>query len=117
MKSHSFMQPTYPKTRVMVSFIQPPATGAKILIPISPEIKDVLERARAVGKVKGTTVIHNLAGGQYTKDGIEPHGNVPASVQESKTPISTIYERRRSAMRSAAASISPSSRMPPGTAP
>lgn len=47
------------------------STGAKILIPITPEIKDVLERARAIGKVKGTTVIHNLAGGQYTKDGIE----------------------------------------------
>src|SRR5438552_1304970 len=45
------------------------STGAKILIPITPAIKQVLERARAIGKVKGTTVIHSLAGGQYSKDG------------------------------------------------
>jgi integrase len=47
------------------------STGAKILIPVTPGIREVLERARAIGKVKGTTVIHNLAGAGYSKDGIE----------------------------------------------
>jgi integrase len=47
------------------------STGAKILIPVTPEIREVLERARSIGKVKGTTVIHNLAGAGYSKDGIE----------------------------------------------
>lgn len=46
------------------------STGAKVRWRRTPEIDAVLERARTFGKVKGTTVIHNLKGQPYTKSGI-----------------------------------------------
>lgn len=46
-------------------------TGARLEVPRTPDIDAVLESARTFGKVKGTTVIHNLVGDAYTKDGIE----------------------------------------------
>ena len=38
------------------------SSGAKIAVEITPDIKAVLERARAIGKVKSTFVFHTLRG-------------------------------------------------------
>lgn len=46
-------------------------TGAKVRWKRTPEINAVLERARAIGKVKSLYVIHNLRGQAYSKSGIE----------------------------------------------
>lgn len=46
------------------------STGAKVNIPVTPAIAEVLERARKIGKVKGVFVIHQLNGSKYTDDGI-----------------------------------------------
>ena len=47
------------------------STGARVEVPLTDEIEAVLERARRFGKIKGETVIHNLKGRPYSKDGIE----------------------------------------------
>lgn len=46
------------------------STGAKVKIPVTPAIAEVLERARMIGKIKGVFVIHQLNGSKYTDDGI-----------------------------------------------
>jgi integrase len=47
------------------------STGAQVEVPLTDEVEAVLERARMFGKIKGETVIHNLKGRPYSKDGIE----------------------------------------------
>ena len=45
-------------------------TGVVLKIEKSPDIADLLERARALGKVNALYVFHNLKGQPYSKDGV-----------------------------------------------
>lgn len=46
------------------------SSGAKVAVPISPVVREVLQRARQVGVVKSMYVIHTLRGQPYTSRGI-----------------------------------------------
>lgn len=46
------------------------SSGAKVAVPISPAVRDVLERAKQIGVVKSMYVIHTLRGQPYTSRGI-----------------------------------------------
>lgn len=47
------------------------STGVTLEVVITPDMLDLLERARGIGKVKGLTVFHGLAGQAYSKDAVE----------------------------------------------
>lgn len=47
------------------------STGITLEVVVTPDILDVLQRAKASGKVKGLTVFHGLKGQAYSKDAIE----------------------------------------------
>jgi integrase len=47
------------------------SSGARIAIEITPDIKNVLDRAKALGKIKGLFVFHTLKGGQFTASAIK----------------------------------------------
>lgn len=46
------------------------SSGISVLVPISPAVREVLERAKAIGKIKGMYVIHTLDGRPYAANGI-----------------------------------------------
>jgi len=46
------------------------SSGAKVVIPLTPAIREVLERAKAFGTVRSVFVIHALDGSPYTMSGI-----------------------------------------------
>jgi integrase len=46
------------------------SSGAKVLVPIGPDIKAVLERAKAIKKMRSIYVIHTEHGQPYTAHGI-----------------------------------------------
>jgi integrase len=46
------------------------SSGASVAVPVTPEIKAVLERARAIGNVKSLYVIHTRKGKPYTTLGL-----------------------------------------------
>lgn len=46
------------------------SSGAKVAVPITPAIREVLERARSAGVVKSLYVIHNLQGQPYGQHGL-----------------------------------------------
>lgn len=47
------------------------STAVTLEVVITPDILDVLQRVKAIGKVKGLTVFHGLKGKPYSKDAIE----------------------------------------------
>lgn len=46
------------------------SSGAKVFVPISPAVKDVLDRAKAIGKIKSMYVIHTMHGMPYQSSGL-----------------------------------------------
>lgn len=46
------------------------SSGASVEIPITPHIRQVLERARSIGTINGMYVIHMLNGSGYTANGV-----------------------------------------------
>jgi integrase len=45
------------------------STGVRLLVSMSPDLQEVLDRARGFGTVKGMTIIHGLDGRKYTYSG------------------------------------------------
>jgi integrase len=47
------------------------STGVKMQVRMTPELSAIIERCRAIGKIKGMHVIHTLQGQPYTYSGIQ----------------------------------------------
>jgi hypothetical protein len=45
------------------------STGVKLLVSMTPDLKEILDRAKAFGDVKGDTIIDGLDGRRYTYSG------------------------------------------------
>jgi len=79
------------------------STGAQVPVKMTPQLRAVLDRAKAIGKVKGMHVIHTMRGQAYTYHGVYSAWSRACDRASPKVENANIHDLRHRSLTDAKA--------------